>query len=108
MKMGTTCSPFPYDPAICKAATPYDFALRLAELPSILGVVRLPFDNGPLDQSRDRRDGPHSDVASYPGTTIGITKDQAEAAIRAVTRLRICGSRNALGGLTRWVTSLMI
>jgi hypothetical protein len=24
-------------------------------------VVRLPFDSGPLDQSRDRRDGPQAD-----------------------------------------------
>jgi hypothetical protein len=36
------------------------------------------------------------------------TKGQAEAAIRAVTRLTICGSRRVLGGFTRWFTSLMI
>jgi len=65
MKMGTTRSPFPYDGCrspprapIGKAVIPYDFALRLAGAAFDFGrVVCLPFDNGPLDQSRDRRDG---------------------------------------------------
>jgi hypothetical protein len=61
---GTTRSPFPYDcrspprAPIGKAAMPYDFALRLPGAAFDFGrVVCLPFDNGPLDQSRDRRDG---------------------------------------------------
>ena len=61
MKMGTTRSPFPYDGCrspprapIGKAVIPYDFALRLAGAAFDFGrVVCLPFDNGPLDQSRD-------------------------------------------------------
>ena len=65
MKMGTTRSPFPYDGCrspprapIGKAVIPYDFALRLAGAAFDFGrVVCLPFDSGPLDQSRDRRDG---------------------------------------------------
>ena len=31
----------------------------------------------------------------------------AEAAIRAANRLTICGSRRALDGFTRWLTSLL-
>ena len=61
MKMGTARSPFPYEAAACHALQSarlrYPTTLHYASraLPSILGVC-LPFDNGPLDQSRDRRD----------------------------------------------------
>jgi hypothetical protein len=63
MKMGTIVSPSPYDAAL-------RHALQSAKLrhPTTLHytsraafgfgrVVRLPFDDGPLDHFRDRRDG---------------------------------------------------
>jgi hypothetical protein len=50
-----------------------------------------------------------ADIAGGPfRATFGRTKGQAEADIRAVTRLTICGSRRALDRFTRWVTWLMI
>src|SRR5215211_9086067 len=69
MKMGTTRSPWRYDaairhalqsanlrrPAIC--TTPHR---RLC--PRFRRVVRLPFDSGPVAQSRDRRDVPNGSL----------------------------------------------
>jgi hypothetical protein len=70
MKMGTTRSPFPYDavarhalqwanlrrPAILRYASHGRLSSRFRR------VVRLPFDSGPHDRSRDRRDGPAADL----------------------------------------------
>jgi|SRR5579864_6010669 len=69
MKMGTIASPWRYDAAAAKTilldnqrrTTILRYALWAAAFPISL-VVRLPFDSGPFDQSRDRRDGPLSDI----------------------------------------------
>jgi hypothetical protein len=65
MKMGTIVSPWRYDAAahyaLQSASLRRPAILRYASWAAVLptsGVVRLPFDSGPLDQSRDRRDGP--------------------------------------------------
>jgi hypothetical protein len=65
MKMGTIASPWRYDAAAAKTILPDNqrwttilrYALWAAVFPISL-VVRLPFDSGPFDQPRDRRDGP--------------------------------------------------
>jgi len=70
MKMGTIRSPFPYDVAARHASqsaklrhsTTLHYASRRCL--RFRGVVRLPFDNGPLDQSRDWRDGPGAVISS--------------------------------------------
>jgi len=67
--MGTILSPFPYDPAARDASqsaklrhpTTLHYASRAA---AFCGVVRLPLDSDPLDQSRDRRDVPNLKFAS--------------------------------------------
>jgi len=64
MKMGTTASPWRYDAAAAETIRPDNqrrttilrYASWAAVFPISL-VVRLPFDSGPFDQSRDRRDG---------------------------------------------------
>jgi hypothetical protein len=69
MKMGTTASPWRYDAAACETIRPdwqrrttiLRYASWAAAFPISL-VVRLPFDSGPFDQSRDRRDGPNPDL----------------------------------------------
>jgi len=65
MKMGTIASPWRYDAAAAKTILPdyqrwttvLRYALWAAVLPISL-VIRLPFDSGPFDQPRDRRDEP--------------------------------------------------
>jgi hypothetical protein len=71
MKMGTTASPWRYDAAADETIRPDNqrrtailrYALWATVFPISL-VVRLPFDSGPFDQSRDRRDGPTAEVGS--------------------------------------------
>jgi hypothetical protein len=55
---------------IGETATPCDLALSLmgAAASRYRWVVPLPFDSGPLDQSRDRRDGPRATVIRSVGT----------------------------------------
>jgi hypothetical protein len=56
--------------------------------------------------------GPQGDIAVFLkeilGSNASSSEGQAEAAMTAATRLTICGSRRALDGFTRWLTSLMI
>jgi hypothetical protein len=68
MKMGTTASPWRYDAVATDAIRPKKqrrtAILRYASWSAVFSislVVRLPFDSGPFDQSRDRRDGPEAD-----------------------------------------------
>jgi hypothetical protein len=71
MKMGTTCSRWRYDAAARCALQSANlrrpailrYASRALFLP-ISPVALLPFDSGLLDQSRDRRNGPNSDLGS--------------------------------------------
>jgi len=65
MKMGTTASPWRYDDPAAETIRPdnqrWTTILRYAPWAAVFPispVVRLPFDSGPFDQSRDRRDGP--------------------------------------------------
>ena len=81
MKMGTTASPWRYDAAAAETIRPDNqrrttilrYASWAAVFPISL-VVRLPFDCGPFDQSRDRRDGPISNINDDP--TIELTYDR--------------------------------
>jgi hypothetical protein len=65
MKMGTIVSPWRYDAATAQSIRPdnlrrtaiFRYVSRAAVF-RVSQVVRLPFDSGPLSQSRDRRDGP--------------------------------------------------
>jgi len=69
MKMGTIFSPWRYDAAAGETIQPdwqrrttiLRYASWAAAFPISL-VVRLPFDSGPFDRSRDRRDGPNPDL----------------------------------------------
>jgi len=72
MKMGTIASPWRYDAVAAETIRPDNqrrttilrYASWAAVFPISL-VVRLPFDSGPFDQSRDRRDGPQADTANF-------------------------------------------
>ncbi len=97
MKMGTIVSPWRYDAAAAETIRPDNqrrttilrYASWAAVFPISL-VVRLPFDSGPFDQSRDRRHGPISDINDEP--TIELTYDVcpilAAWTIASVTRFR--------------------
>jgi hypothetical protein len=69
MKMGTTASPWRYDAAAAETIWPDNqrrtsilrYASRAAVFP-ISPMVRLPFDSGPFDQSRDGHDGPEPEA----------------------------------------------
>src|ERR1700686_1214981 len=69
MKMGTTLSPWRYDAATRHALQSVSLrwpAILRYDLWAAAGfwrVARLPSDSGPLDQSRDRCDGPQPDSA---------------------------------------------
>jgi hypothetical protein len=71
MKMGTTRSPWRYDAAAGCALRPHNpgcpaiFRYASWAVFPISQVVRLPFDSGLLDQSRDRRDGPIGRMTIY-------------------------------------------
>ncbi|OAF12627.1 hypothetical protein AYJ54_46075 [Bradyrhizobium centrolobii] len=65
MKMGTIASPWRYDDTAAHAIRPDNqrqtAILRYASWAAVLLISRLvglPFDSGPFDRSRERRDGP--------------------------------------------------
>ena len=91
MKMGTTRSPWRYDAIADYALQPTNLRwpaiFRYVSWPQsseFRRVVRLPFDSGPLDQSRDRRDG-HSNGRSAP-----LIKKRRSALRLSCLRLPYC------------------